>query len=66
MKDCKLNNRAFVLCGGVASNEFIRKELRGFCDGFGMSFCVPDKHLCTDNAAMIANLGQMIYLSGVT
>ena len=64
--DFKLNNRAFVVCGGVASNEFIRRELGRFCDDVGISFCVPDKHLCTDNAAMIANLGQMIYLSDVS
>ena len=66
VKDFKLNKESFVVCGGVASNEFIRKELYELCDGIGMSFCVPDKHLCTDNAAMVANLGQMIYLSGAT
>jgi N6-L-threonylcarbamoyladenine synthase len=63
VKDFKLNSGVFVLCGGVASNEFIRKEMGGFCSEYGMSFCVPDKQLCTDNAAMIANLGQMIYIS---
>jgi N6-L-threonylcarbamoyladenine synthase len=66
VKDFNLNNRVFVMCGGVASNEFIRKEMDKFCSEYGMSFCVPDKHLCTDNAAMIANLGRMIYISGAS
>ena len=49
----------FVLCGGVASNKYIRKYLQKFCLDNGMNFYVPDAYLCTDNAAMVANCGAL-------
>ncbi|WVF66064.1 hypothetical protein IAT40_000803 [Kwoniella sp. CBS 6097] len=53
-----------VVSGGVASNLFIRKELKAMLKGIGKSMdnnsdkgielFYPPIHLCTDNAAMIA------------
>jgi N6-L-threonylcarbamoyladenine synthase len=51
----------FVLCGGVASNKYIRKGLQHFCLQNCLNFYVPDTHLCTDNAAMIANYGALMF-----
>lgn len=51
----------FVLCGGVASNLYIRDAIKDLCVENGLSFNVPDRYLCTDNAAMIANVGTLMY-----
>lgn len=55
--------RNLVVCGGVASNAYIRKMLMKFCLDNGMNFYVPDVGLCTDNAAMVANIGYLMYNS---
>lgn len=55
----------FVLCGGVASNFYIRNAILEFCNENGMNFCVPDANLCTDNAAMIANAGMLKFCRGL-
>ena len=47
----------FVLSGGVASNEFIRKKFKKLCEKNQLSFFVPEKKLCVDNASMIAWAG---------
>lgn len=62
--DCK--PKKFVICGGAASNEYIRKHLIKICQKYGMEFYAPEKHLCTDNAAMIANLGERVYVKNCT
>jgi N6-L-threonylcarbamoyladenine synthase len=45
------------LCGGVAANGALRGALEGVAQNAGVDFVVPDKILCTDNAAMIACAG---------
>lgn len=47
-----INN--FVVVGGVASNIYFRQYLEKTAKEYGYNFYVPDKALCTDNAAMIA------------
>ncbi len=47
----------FVLSGGVASNEFIREKFKKLCEKNQLSFFVPEKKLCVDNASMIAWAG---------
>ncbi len=42
------------VCGGVAANGVLRAELMAICEQKGVDCVVPDKVLCTDNAAMIA------------
>ena len=54
----------FVLCGGVASNDYIRTHIDEFCKKNGMIFCVPERELCTDNAGMIAYLGFLQFFYG--
>ena len=49
-----LNLNAFVLSGGVASNSFIRQEFKVLCKKKNITFNVPDKKLCVDNATMVA------------
>jgi N6-L-threonylcarbamoyladenine synthase len=45
------------LCGGVAANSALREELQQAAAAARVDFVVPDKILCTDNAAMIAAAG---------
>lgn len=51
-----------AVAGGVASNSYLREQLkvRGESKGIGILF--PDTILCTDNAAMIASAGYYQYL----
>ena len=44
----------FVVVGGVASNNFLRKKIKKLSNSFKFNFYVPKKIFCTDNAAMIA------------
>ncbi len=50
----------FVLSGGVASNEYMRKSFELLCKKNQISFFAPDKKLCVDNATMIAWAGLEI------
>lgn len=45
------------LCGGVAANSTLRGAMEEAAQKAGVNFVVPDKVLCTDNAAMIAAAG---------
>ena len=47
----------FVIAGGVASNQTIRKNLQEVCNKMGFKYIFPPAELCTDNAAMIAWAG---------
>jgi N6-L-threonylcarbamoyladenine synthase len=49
--------RLFVVAGGVAANETIRKTLNAAADRHGFAFAAPALKYCTDNAAMIALAG---------
>ena len=46
--------KKIVILGGVASNNFLRKNLEEFAVNNNSKLFVPSKNLCTDNAAMIA------------
>ena len=46
-----------VLGGGVAANSLLREELLGGCADDGIGGFLPDRAMCTDNAAMIAATG---------
>jgi len=50
------NAKTVILCGGVAANEELRKQLGSKVNSLPLfvKFLVPPKNLCTDNAAMIA------------
>ena len=55
-----------VLAGGVAANRRLRELFYNRCEAQGISFWVPARHLCTDNAAMIAAMGERLWMLGHT
>jgi len=50
-------NKSFVVAGGVAANESIRKMLKKLCIEESFDSIFPPLNLCGDNAAMIAMVG---------
>ena len=51
-----------VLAGGVAANSRLREELTRRCDEEGIKLYLPEKILCTDNAAMIGSAAYYKYI----
>ncbi len=49
--------KRIVLTGGVAANGVLRAALAQEAGGHALALHVPPRHLCTDNAAMIAAAG---------
>ncbi len=56
--------RRLVAAGGVAANSRLRARLAEACAREGVTFFVPSLHLCTDNAAMVAGLGEVYLVAG--
>lgn len=52
------NIKAVTFVGGVASNNYLKKSLSDFCTQKGVQFFSPSREYCTDNAAMIAFVGN--------
>ena len=52
-----LNNKTFVVAGGVAANKKIRTMLINLCEESNYKNIFPPINLCGDNAAMIAMVG---------
>lgn len=50
--------KAVTFVGGVASNRYLKRSLDEFCQKRGLEFYSPSRHYCTDNAAMIAFVGN--------
>jgi N6-L-threonylcarbamoyladenine synthase len=46
--------RSVCLGGGVAANSVLRRRFADAAGEAGLAALVPDRHYCTDNAAMIA------------
>ncbi len=53
----KVNEKAFVIAGGVAANKKIRSMLVDLCKENNYKSIFPPLDLCGDNAAMIALIG---------
>jgi N6-L-threonylcarbamoyladenine synthase len=45
------------VCGGVAANSLLRREMRAAGEADGFRVYIPPPKRCTDNAAMIAAAG---------
>ena len=56
--------KTLVLGGGVAANSLLRDEVVKRAAKSGIEAYVPPRHLCTDNAVMIAAAGRAHYLLG--
>ncbi len=54
----------FLLVGGVASNNFIRKKLSWLCKKKEIVFFAPEPKLCVDNATMVAWAGVEKLING--
>lgn len=51
--------------GGVAANQRLRDALSAACAPLGIRLVIPPRPLCTDNAAMVASLGECLLERGV-
>ena len=56
--------RDVVVAGGVAANACLRAELGAACAAHGLRFWPVPPLWCTDNAAMVAGLGQALLEQG--
>ena len=54
--------RSVILCGGVAANKELRKELSHAAEKGGLTFLVPGAAYNFDNAAMIGAAGYLAHL----
>jgi N6-L-threonylcarbamoyladenine synthase len=53
-----------LLAGGVAANKGLRSAMQTAVDNVGKELVIPPLSLCTDNAAMIATAGSVLYRKG--
>jgi len=56
--------RSVILAGGVAANGCLRKKVKEAAEAAGLSAFVPSMDYCTDNAAMIAWVGERRMAAG--
>src|SRR3990167_752906 len=56
--------KAVTFVGGVACNKFITNNISRFCEPRGIEFFSPTPQYCTDNAAMIAFVGNYLAQQG--
>ena len=57
--------KMLILAGGVAANTGIRNKLESICIENNIDYIFPSIKYCTDNAAMIAAAGYILYNKGI-
>ncbi|MCX6749636.1 MAG: KEOPS complex N(6)-L-threonylcarbamoyladenine synthase Kae1, partial [Candidatus Pacearchaeota archaeon] len=57
--------KELLLGGGVACNKRLQEMCRIMCKERGAKFFCPENQFLTDNAAMIAYLGEIMFNSGI-
>ena len=50
-----------VLAGGVSANSYLREQMKKEVEGTGTELIIPPLWCTTDNAAMIARVGEHLY-----
>ena len=63
---CTEHGAALLIGGGVAANSRLRAVAAERCERAGIPLRVPRPALCTDNGAMVAALGSLLFARGVT
>ncbi|MBW8036191.1 MAG: tRNA (adenosine(37)-N6)-threonylcarbamoyltransferase complex transferase subunit TsaD [Planctomycetes bacterium] len=53
--------KTVLLGGGVAANSALREQLQKACDETDRKLLIAPRHLCTDNAVMVASLAYHKY-----
>lgn len=56
--------KSLIVAGGAAANTMIRVTAEAIGRKHGLFVYLPSLSLCTDNAAMIAYLGEMLHIAG--
>ena len=59
------NTNTLIVAGGVGANKKLRQQLKEKLGKRGMEVFYPAPEFCTDNAAMVAQLGLLRLQSGV-
>lgn len=57
----RYNIKQVVLAGGVSANSYLREQMHNRLDNTDIDLIVPPIWCTTDNAAMIARLGEHLY-----
>ncbi|MBW7858944.1 MAG: tRNA (adenosine(37)-N6)-threonylcarbamoyltransferase complex transferase subunit TsaD [Leptonema sp. (in: Bacteria)] len=67
LRKCDASIQHIEASGGVLANQTLRNRLNEFSKRKNIRLCYPkSRSLCTDNAAMVAYLGQILFESGVS
>ncbi len=59
------NMKRVVVCGGVAANSRLREKFTAETVAKKMELFIPPVDLCTDNAAMVAAMGEIMLKNGL-
>ncbi|MBF0217065.1 MAG: tRNA (adenosine(37)-N6)-threonylcarbamoyltransferase complex transferase subunit TsaD [Candidatus Omnitrophica bacterium] len=61
----RTGHKRIIVGGGVINNERLRQAIKEFSEKARIRLYIPEKQYCSDNAAMVAGLGELLYASGI-